>query len=267
MKRANIVALVAVAGIVLALFFLGTGGAQRIQSMALGIISPFLRSGSGLEKKVTAIRQGLKSLAELEREAEQLRVRNKELEAVNTTLRDLESENNRLRRALQYREREIFRLIPAQIIARDASTWWNTVKIDRGSDDGIASEMPVLTETGLVGKVTTVSASSAIVVLISDENCKVAARVEGTREQGIVSGQRDSGAGMPQVGMWVRSKLAKLEPGQKVYSSGVGGVYPSGLLIGTIRDFKVRELDAYATLNPAVELTTLEDVFVVTGKK
>ncbi|MGZ4983167.1 MAG: rod shape-determining protein MreC, partial [Chthoniobacterales bacterium] len=63
------------------------------------------------------------------------------------------------------------------------------------------------------------------------------------------------------------SKQANLSPGQKVYSSGVGGVFPSGLLVGTVKDFKVRELDSQAHLNPAVDLSKLEDVFVVTGNK
>jgi rod shape-determining protein MreC len=63
------------------------------------------------------------------------------------------------------------------------------------------------------------------------------------------------------------SKQANLQPGQKTYTSGVGGVFPSGLLIGTVKEFKVRELDAQARLTPAVDLSKLEDVFVVTGRK
>jgi rod shape-determining protein MreC len=62
------------------------------------------------------------------------------------------------------------------------------------------------------------------------------------------------------------SKQANLQPGQKVYSSGVGGVFPSGVLIGAVRDYKLRELDGYATLIPAVDLSTIEDVFVVVSE-
>ena len=267
MKRFNILALLIFLVAVGGLFALGPGGTQKIQSTFLGLISPFLKTGSNLDKKINAVRGGLKTLNQLETENKQLHVRNKELQAINSTLRDLESENNQLRRALKYRERAEFRLVPARIIARDSSTWWNTVRIDRGFEDGIESDMPVLTEDGLVGKTTTVARNMSTVLLISDENCKAAASIEGTREQGIASGERISNSGMPLIGMRVLSKMANLQPGQKVYTSGVGGVYPSGVFIGAVKEFKVRELDSYATIMPAVDLTTLEDVFVVLGKK
>ena len=249
------------------LFALGPAGTQRVQTSFLGAVAPFLKSGSDLERKITAVRQGLKTLQELEAENKQLAVSNKDLLATNQMLRDLESENNRLRRAMHYRERAAFKLVPARVIARDASTWWNTVKIDRGTADGLESDMPVLTESGLVGKTTTVAEHVATVILISDETCRVAASVEGTREQVIISGERASGTSQPALCMRFLSKTANLKPGQKVYSSGVGGVFPSGVFIGAIKEFRVRALDGYATLLPAVDMTTLEDVFVVLGKK
>jgi len=267
MRRFTIFALVVFILAVGVLFALGPSGTQRVQTSFLGMISPFLKTGSDLERKITAVRQGLKTLQELEADNKQLSVSNKELQAINQTLRDLEAENNRLRVAMHYRERAAFQLVPARVIARDASSWWNTVKIDRGSADGVESDMPVLTESGLVGKTTTVAEHAATVVLISDENCKVASSIEGTREQGIISGERTSGTSQPALCMRFLSKTANLKPGQKVYSSGVGGVYPAGVFIGQIKEFRVRELDGFASLVPAVDLTTLEDVFVVLGKK
>ncbi len=267
MRRLSIFALIVFVLAVGGLFALGPSGTQRAQTSFLGAIAPFLKSGSDLERKITAVRQGLKSLQELESENEQLAVSNKELKAINQTLRDLEAENNRLRMAMHYRERAAFQLVPARVISRDASSWWNTIKIDRGTADGVETDMPVLTESGLVGKTTTVAEHAATVLLISDENCKVASSIEGTREQGIISGERGSGTSQPVLCMRFLSKTANLQPGQKVYSSGVGGVYPAGIFIGAIKEFRVRELDGYATLLPAVDLTTLEDVFVVLGKK
>ncbi len=267
MRRFNLAALALFILAVGGLFALGPSGTQKVQSIFLGMITPFLKSGSAFEKKITLIRAGLKTLADLEVENKELIVKNKELQAINSTMRDLEAENNRLRNALHYRERASFQLVPARIIARDASSWWNTVKIDRGLADGVESDMAVVTEDGLVGKTTIVARNSATVILISDENCKVAGRVEGTLEQGMASGERLSGAGMPALSLKFLSKNAKLQPGQKVFSSGVGGVYPPDLQIGVIKEFHARELDGYATMLPAVDLTTLEDVFIVLGKK
>ncbi len=236
---------------------------QRLQSGFLGMISPFLRHGSSLDRKYNEVREGLKTLKQLEEENKRLVVVNKDLSATNQTLRDMEAENNKLRNALGYRERSVFKLMPARIIARDASTWYQTIKIDRGTSEGVNPDMPVLTEEGLVGKTTVVSEHAATVILIADENCKVAANIEGSNEKGIVRGERMAEHGIPQIGMIFLTKRANLQMGQKIYTSGVGGVFPSGVLIGAVKEFKVRELDGYASIVPAVDLTTIDDVFVV----
>lgn len=267
MNRSSIVALLILAAILGYFLSFGAESTRKLQAGFYQLISPFLTTGSGLEKQITAMRTGLKSLEELERENADLRVENRALKATNQALRDVEREVNRLRLALNYRERDVFKLVPAEIVTRDASTWWRTVTINRGKRDGIEGDMAVVTDAGLVGKTTTVSESIAIVLLISDENCRVAASVEGTREQGIVAGERVAGALTPLLDLNFLSKQANLQPGQKAYTSGVGGVFPSGLLIGTVKEFKVRELDAQARLTPAVDLAKLEDVFVVTGRK
>jgi rod shape-determining protein MreC len=238
-----------------------------LQSGFYQLIAPFLKSGSSLEKQITSVRSGLKSLEELEKENAALRVENRSLHATNEALRDVEREVNRLRQALNYRQRSEFKLVPAQIITRDSATWWRVVTINRGREDKVEPDMPVLTDEGLVGKTTTVSANVSVVLLVSDENCRVAATVEGTREQGIVSGERVAGGVTPMLDLNFLSKQAELKPGQKVYTSGVGGVFPSGLLVGTVQTFRARELDGQARLAPAVDLARLEDVFVVTGHK
>jgi rod shape-determining protein MreC len=264
-SRLNVLAIAAfvVAAGVLLFFGANPQNVRRMQATFLNIISPFLRSGSNLDRRVTAFRDGMKKLNELEDEVKDLRVQNRALSAENQTLRGYEAENNRLRNAIGYSGRAPFRLIPARIVTRDASTWYNTVIIDRGTNEGLREDMPVLTEEGLVGKTSAVSKTTSIVILISDENCKVAANVEGTREQGIVKGERASSTSQPVISMNFLSKQANLESGQKVFTTGVGGVFPSGVLIGAVQTFKVRELDGYATIVPAVNLTTLEDVFVV----
>lgn len=267
MRRTNIVALV--------LFFVAVGvvlslnprNTIRVQSAFLGIISPFFRTGSSLQKRITDYRAQLNSLVQLEQENKELVTENRKLQTINETLRGLEQDNNQLRLAIGYEQRSVFQLIPARIIARDSGSWWSTVKIDRGFDDGVDPDMPVLTEDGLVGKTTTVSKNVSTVLLIADENCKVAATVEGTREQGIVMGERVSTPAVPEISLNFLTKNADLKPGQKVYTSGVGGVYPSGVAIGIIKDFKMRELDSRATVIPTVDLTTLQDVFIVVGKK
>src|SRR5205814_10704716 len=95
--------------------------------------------------------------------------------------------------------------------------------------------MPVATDEGLIGKITTASDSVSVVLLISDENCRIAAKVEGSREQGIVSRERVTAGPTPALNLNFLSKQADLKPGQKAYTSGVGGVFPSGLLMGSVK--------------------------------
>ena len=267
MSRTSIIALL-IFGAILGYFLsFGPDSTRKFQAGIYQLLAPFLSSGSGIQKQITSVRSGLKSLEALEKENAGLRVENRELRATNQGLRDVEREVNRLRHALNYRERSVFKLLPAVVMARDSSTWWRTISINRGKEDGVEADMAVVTDEGLVGKTTTVGANISVVLLVSDENCKVAASIEGTREQGIVSGERVVGGLAPSLNLNFLSKQADLKPGQKVYTSGVGGVFPSGLFIGMVKSFKTRELDGQAKLAPAVDLSHLEDVFVVTGRK
>ncbi|MGI8481380.1 MAG: rod shape-determining protein MreC [Chthoniobacterales bacterium] len=267
MSRTSAISLLIFVVIVGYFLSFGAESTRKLQAGFYQMISPFLRSGSGLEKQITQVRTGLRTLDELERDNSSLRVENRSLKATNQALRDVEHEVNRLRHALDYRERSTFRLVPAEVVTRDTSTWWRTVTINRGRKDKIEPDMPVVTDEGLVGKTTTVSDDISIVLLVSDENCRVAASVENSREQGIVTGERIVGSLTPVLELNFLSKQANLQPGQKVFTSGVGGVFPAQLLIGAVQSFRTRELDGQARLAPAVDLSHLEDVFVVTGRK
>src|SRR5207253_9158377 len=231
MSRTSIVALVLFVAGLRYLLNLGAGGTRKLQSNVYQYIAPFLSSGASLLKQITSVRSNLKSLDDLQAENSSLRVENRSLKATNQALSGVEHEVNRLRHALNYRERAVFKLVPAEVVTRDSSTWWRTLTINRGKEDGIEPDMPVVTDEGLIGKTTTVSRAISIVLLVSDENCRVAANVEGTREQGIVTGERVSGTVTPLLELNFLSKQANLQPGQKVYTSGVGGVFPPGLLL------------------------------------
>ncbi|MDD5199678.1 MAG: rod shape-determining protein MreC [Terrimicrobiaceae bacterium] len=273
MKKVNILLTVIVTLLAIFLALLGTGTAQKVQRSVISLFAPFLRTGTAVRQGIGAMGKGLKSLDQLEEDNRRLVRENRDLRATNLILRDMETENNKLRSAMDYRERSIFRLVPAQVITRDASTWWNTVTINRGFEDGVddglqgGPPMTVITDGGLVGKVMTAGKNDAKVVLITDENCKVGAYVEGTHEKGIVCGVRVQDTGEPELQMNFLTKNANLQPGQKVYTQGVGAVFPSGLLIGTVKSFKPRELDGQAILTPAVDFPTLADVFVIVSKK
>ncbi len=256
--------------VLVGLVFLGfsTGRMQAWQSRFLDVSTPALHAGAAISGKISKLNKGLKTLDELEVENAALLAEINELRAANQLRGELEAENRRLRAALDYRERAEFKLLPAQILSRDADSWWSSVKINRGFADAVDSSQPVLTGNGLVGRTTTVAKDLSIVLLLTDENCRVAARVEGTDEQGILSGRRVNGQGAPELVLNFLRRDAKLEPGMKVYTAGVsGGVFPAGIPLGTIKEFRARELDGQAVVEPAADFARLEDVFVVLESK
>ena len=238
------------------------------QSGYLRVSGPALQAGSAISGQVEKLQKGLKTLDQLEEENAALFAQNNELRASSQLSGDLDSENKRLRAALDYRERSAFKLLPAQIIGRDASSWWSTVKINRGFAQNVDAAQPVLTAEGLIGRTTTVSKDISIILLLTDENCQVAARVEGTNEQGILSGQRVAGNSSPELVLNFLNRDANLQPGMKVFTAGVSGaVFPAGIPLGVIKEVRARELDGQAIVEPSADFSRLEDVFVVLGSQ
>lgn len=265
MKPVNLVVLGVLLLATLGLLTLKPEKVQAMKRAFLQAVSPFLKTGAVVQSQVSNVTSGLKSLDQLERDNQRLTIENKNLRAINLTLRNLEEDNNRLRRALNYRERAVYKLVPARIVTREAGTWLNSFTIDCGTNKGLKPDMPVVTDEGIVGKTTTVSGSIAEVILISDERLQIAADVEGSREQGVVQGAQVTETLSTLLALNFLSKEAQLSAGQKVYSSGIGGVFPSGLLIGTVKSTRQRDLDTQALLIPAVDLSEIEDVFVIIG--
>lgn len=271
MRRNHIIGLAIFLAALALVFTWNVRAQRRVQAGALQIVAPLNGATSSLGRKVLALRDGLKSLPELEEENKRLKVDNEKLRITNTMLNGLKDENDGLRRALVYKENAAtkFDLVPARIIARSAATWWSNVQIDRGEQDGLDSDMPVVTDEGLVGKTTTVGANTASVLLVADENCKVAALIEGTHEPGILAGERISNGGQPDLALnfLKKSSVPSLHAGMKIRSSGLGGVFPEGLMLGSITALETRALDARARVAPSVDLSKLENVFVIVGKR
>ena len=267
MKGTTIAVIGIFALLVILVFLSPQSRKQQMQSALFQLISPILRTGASVGHEIGGVSGGLKRLDELQTENDHLKSENEKLRAENSLLANLETEVNRLNRALGFREQSPFKLLPARVITRESATWWNTCTIGIGSRDGIAPDMAVVTESGLVGKITTVGKDVSIVLLVSDESLRVSVSIEGTQEQGIISGTRASSTYAPDLRIRFLNKAAKLEPGMKVLTAGTGGVFPSGLVVGTVKDFSANELEGIAKVTPAVDLADIQNVFVILRQK
>lgn len=268
MSKLHLILLAIAIAIAVGFLALPTSVMKSWQARFLDVSTPALEAGSALSDRISKLNTGLKTLDELEADNAALVAQNNQLRATNQLLSETEEENKRLRAALDYRDRSAFKLLPAKIISRDASSWWNTMTINRGFSSKVDSSQPVLTAEGLVGRTTTVAKDVSIVLLLTDESCRVAARVEGTNEQGILSGRRVNGNAAPELVLNFLTRDAKLQPGMKVFTAGVSGaVFPAGIPLGTVKEFQARELDGQAIIEPAADFSRLEDVFVVLGSQ
>lgn len=179
-------------------------------------------------------------------------------------LRYLEQENAELRRLLGLEARSRHRMIAAQVIDRSLGGWWQMARLDKGLADGLARDLPVVSAEGLVGRIVEASDHTSDVMFLVDPNAKVSARISRLDAFGIVHGQGVSLRGDSLCRMDFIVKEAAPQPGDEVITSGLGGVYPPGLLIGYVEKVYLDRsgLYQYADIVPAADLRMLGFVFV-----
>jgi rod shape-determining protein MreC len=263
LKRPHYIALVCV--VLFALIILNLPG-RATARLKLGIGSIFLPlfglAGSAqqaVESGSNALiprREILRQNEDLRREVERLRVQSVQLD-------DVLKENARLRQLFAWQKQVPWKMKLGRVVLREPSNWWRTVQIDLGSRDGITNNMPVLTTEGLIGRIGSVSLTRSQVVLLGDHDCKVAARVENeSHDTGIISGSGPLNSEF--VEMNYLSASANLKPGQLVRSSGNGGLFPKGIMIGTVVDSHPVEygLAVAARVKLAANPNSLEEVWV-----
>lgn len=195
---------------------------------------------------------------ELKDQVDQLSARVRELEAY-------EKENERLRQMLDFKassgEQDI---VGCEIIAKDPGNWFYSFTIDKGSDDGISVNDTVMSGYGLVGRVSEVGASWAKVQTIVDTDSSVGALVTRTQEYAIVDGDLTL-ADKGQCTMSALVKDTSLILGDTVVTSGLGDVFPEGILIGTVAEIKSDSMgySQYAVIDMAVDLKKIQEVMVI----
>lgn len=181
-------------------------------------------------------------------------------------LEGLEVENVRLREQLHFAQRSSRRLIPCEVIGREVTGWWRTVRVAGGRRNGIHADKAVITTDGLVGKTYEVSSLTSDILLISDPTCRVSAQISRTGAHGILEGTGSPFAGQAVCRLTFVNKDVMVREGDEVVTSGLGGVYPKGLLIGYVERVHQDSSGLYqmADVVPKADLGRLHYVFVVT---
>lgn len=177
----------------------------------------------------------------------------------NNRYEELEQENFRLKKFVNFTNSVPDTYIAAQVIARDPSPWFKTITINKGEDHGLIKGSPVMVSEGIVGQIVKVAKDFSRVLLIIDRNSAVDALVQNTRVRGMVKGNNEN-----QCSFIYALKKDEIKAGEMIVSSGLDQVFPKGLKIGRILDVKKVHFQLFQdiTMETSVDFDKLEDVLV-----
>lgn len=259
-----LIALVALSLVMLTAYFReGQDGILHgARQVALEVTAPVARAGTAITAPIRAVGGFFEGLGASQERVRALERQNQELRARLAELEEARQENERLRELVDFAEQRRFARLGAKVIRRPVSMWEGVIVIDRGSEDGVEPGMPVIAAQGLVGQVAEVSAHSSAVRLITDQQSGVAAIVQSSRAPGIVRGSVDGTLWLDFV-----DRATKPVEGDVVITSGIGGVYPSGIVIGDVVSVEDRHGELYPRIKVAsrVPIGTIEEVLVLVG--
>lgn len=239
-------------------------------------VSKLLREGlSPMQKGITTLTEGANDIIAYFKENKELRQENENmakqiarLQEEIYTLKEKELENQRLLKLLDYKEerKSNYELVMSKVIGRDPNNWYKTIIINKGSNEGIKANMPVINHDGLVGIIISSTENTAEVLLLLDSEGAVGARVfENRLAPGVVIGT-DKADILKMIHL---SHDSQIEKGHTIITSGLGGVYPRGIRIGTVKEVQLEPngLMKTAVIKPFVDFNRLEEVLVIVQVK
>lgn len=194
--------------------------------------------------------------------SENLRLHNKvsALESGAAVFEEMRLENKRLKELLQLKENFPVYSAACRVIGREISNWTENLIVDKGSKDGLRKDMAVLANSAVIGKISAAGISSARVLLLTDPEMRISVISQRTRVEGLIYG-----IGRRRAIMKFIPKDADIKQGDTVVTSGLGGIYPGGILVGKVLDvkFELNRLYKFALIEPAVNMMAVEEVMAV----
>ena len=253
------------------IFFAARGRFQApVSSQAVSLVlSPFQQATDWVANEIRYVTSVVWEVSTLYEQNKMLRNEVEQLRGINLQANEALAENERLRTMIGYQHSaRQFDLVAARVIGRESETWSSMIVIDRGTLNGIQNDMPVVTPQGLVGRVVEAGPNSSKVQLILDPRSSVGTIVQRaeSRVTGIVQGDMDNPT-MPQ--MVNIPKNADVVEGDVIVTSGFGGIYPKGIIVGLVSSLKNDDggLLKIGVLESAVDFQKLEDVMVITASR
>lgn len=243
------------------------GGTDPMTNLANTVSTPFRSGITAVLDWFGGVREYVLHYDQLHEELDDLRAEVARLEDEVRASEDARKENERLRELLNLQQkRKDFSFQSARVAERSTDNWSNTLTLGKGTNAGLAEGDCVITETGaLVGVITAVGFNWASVSTVIDPSSELGGIVNRTYSAGVLEGDF-SLMGQGKLKLSYLPDSAQLVSGDEVLTSGKGGVYPSGLVVGTVDGLFTDPsgINRYAVVTPAAQLSELIEVFVIT---
>jgi rod shape-determining protein MreC len=232
----------------------------RLGRMLMAFTAPFQELVTRGVKTGRQVWQDYFFLVSVSQENRGLRQQLDEARQRNFQLHEFALENARLRDLLEFKRSLPHPAISAQIIGKDPSAWFKSVILDKGLADGLRRGLPAVTALGVVGQIVEVSGHQSRLMLIIDRNSAADALVQRSRARGIVKGTSGNECYLDYV-----MHTEDVQVGDQVVSSGFDGVYPKGLLVGTVTAVSFQGSDFFKDIQitPAVDFDKLEEIMII----
>lgn len=251
-----------IAGVLTIVVFVSLRSENNLaRGFILNVSSPFLKTFRIFSGGISGFFDFLGSIGDLKTENEKILEENRKLIAENNRFKEMENENQALRKELELAPRSDFDLEAGFVIAQDPQGLGNYFLIDKGEDAGIRAGMPAVVSNGiLIGRVTEAHAKTAKITLVTDPGSAINAEVQNSGARGITKGEYGLGLKMNMI-----SQAEVLSEGDVVITSGLGGEIPRGLTIGKISRVgqSPDKLFQEASVAPTVDVSKLRIVFVI----
>lgn len=239
-----------------------TGPLHTLQSAVSGAVSPLRIVGGSIESATSTVGDTVDNITADQSTLSGLREYNEQLVRQYSQMEEYKQEAQRLQKLLDLKDTYQIEGTGARVIGRSSEAWSQTVIINKGSDDGVSTGQTVMGTSGVVGQIVSTSSHTATVRLLTDPQSGAAAMVQSSRAEGILRGSL--------VGLLYLEDLdadAEVNVGDVVVTSGLGGSYARGLIIGTVVKVDAQQGDTSrrAVVSPNDAISTLEDVLVVSS--
>jgi len=229
------------------------------ENVLLSATRPFQQAATWTTQNLKGMWDNYVYLVNVQRDNTRLREEIKWLQQENHRYLEAYLQHQRLQRLLNFRDQTPLEGIAAAVVGRTSNSWTEIIYINRGTRDKIAQGFPVVTYDGLVGQVIYAAPALSQVMLLTDFRSGVDAIVQRTRASGVVAGRGRSIAELRFLPVG-----ADLQEGDRLISSGMGGVFPKGLIIGEVKDIhRNGPQTQQVVIQPSVEFSHLEEVLVL----